>query len=316
MKTILFILLLTIYSLCQLQYTQGSYTGTGAEQAISLDFEPELVVTFSTGRYAIFKTYAHGGDSSSFFDLFADVTNEIKTLSSSGFTVGSGANSNTDGALVYYFALSGGDFEAVRYRGNSTDNRQITTSFTPAMVWVKEVNSTSPQGWRSTTHNTNQSSRLYDGGSFADNIQDFGSNYFELGTNVHTNQNGIHYVACVFKSSTYIELFTYTGNLEGNDRIIELTSNETPLSVMGGSLSSGTPHLFKSTDVPADTSYYFTDLAAVIGRWDEFDGGNVKVDAFNNNPIQTYHAFVFFETPESASSNMKMFNIFRRYLRY
>ena len=86
---------------------QGTYSGTGVSFDVdTVGFLPDYVMTKSesAGVGAVFKTTSHGSTNASSMISSADNTTWITALNWDGFTVGTGAAANTDGAEYNWVA--------------------------------------------------------------------------------------------------------------------------------------------------------------------------------------------------------------------
>jgi len=85
----------------------GTYTGNGVDgRAVSsVGFQPDLVWTKAAGTgNGVTRPVTLAGDSSQYFSNVANAAGKIKSLTSDGFTVGTGAEANTNGSVYRYAA--------------------------------------------------------------------------------------------------------------------------------------------------------------------------------------------------------------------
>jgi len=107
----------------------GSYTGTGAANAVTLGWAPELVIIKSAGKRAVY----HGplgwhGRSNYLTDLDSDY---LVTLTATGFSLTTHADVNADGVEYHYIATAEngtGVVAQTAWIGNITDNREIESA--------------------------------------------------------------------------------------------------------------------------------------------------------------------------------------------
>lgn len=96
-----------------LTWIQGSYTGNATDdRAVSgLGFQPDVVIVKGAGATpAVIKVSSLGSTNSKTMDVAgAFATNGIKGFSSGAFTVGTGANVNSNGVVYYFIAFDAGD---------------------------------------------------------------------------------------------------------------------------------------------------------------------------------------------------------------
>lgn len=259
LKCSVFILLLTLLLSAQ-RVATGTYIGNGSSLAIPVGFQPSMVITVSPSRIGVFKTTQHGTDSSSYFTATADSKTEITALTATGFTVGAGTNANPSGGRVRWTAFAGPKITFLKYKGNGVDNRDIATTVTPIVVLIKSI-STREVRWRCDKHTGDQSSSLNVGGSFADNIQAFGTNSFQIGANPNVNTAGVWHRAIIFAASDSIETFSASGN-GGGTVPITLTSALRSVVSIGSGTGANTHGWIQTKTFPQDTSYSFSSSAA------------------------------------------------------
>lgn len=98
----------------------GSYTGTGVSgNAITgVGFQPDIViVNSSVTQPGILKTTSMGGNNSAALNNGSIVTDQILSLDSDGFTVGSQLATNQATTVIYFIAMKAGNFNVPINRG-------------------------------------------------------------------------------------------------------------------------------------------------------------------------------------------------------
>ena len=127
----------------------------------------------------------------------AQAANLIQTLGTAKFTIGNDASvNNATGTPTYHaFAVEGGAaaYTTGTYAGNSTDNRNITTTgMNPILVFVKidfAVNGT----FRTDGMGGDKSKNFTPLAYAADEIQSLGTTQFQVGTASTVNLSGFNY---------------------------------------------------------------------------------------------------------------------------
>lgn len=266
----------------------GSYTGTGISQSITdVGFQPDLVFTKrESGTVGAWKSSVMSGTESAYLSTTANIaSNDINSLDTTGFTVGTRnpVNRNTD--VYYYFAFTEvpGFMEVGTYTGNGADNRNITNvdnpglTFQPDFMWTKaESNRFSVGSIRE--HYGDRSFRFSDGSSNRNYIQNLlAPNGFQLGSNIAVNQNGVDYYYVAFagapnrnvSSETYdMAQGSYTGSASG----FSLTGLgfEPDLVVINGDTTQN--GVFRTSLMAGDRTAYIAAGATV------FTGGILSLD--------------------------------------
>lgn len=69
------------------------------------NFQPDLVFLKGPLKNGVFRTASHSGDDTSFFNTNDNNTNQIQSFISTGFQIGTGAESNETGTTYYYYAI-------------------------------------------------------------------------------------------------------------------------------------------------------------------------------------------------------------------
>ncbi len=127
------------------EFVIGAFTGTGLARSITnLGMAPDMVTVSRNGASTpVWKTSAPttaAGTSLYFVNTADDATATlINTLTSNGFTVGTGATVNTANAVNVFFGFKeGANFDVGTYTGDGVAGRDVTgLGFDPDLVWVK-----------------------------------------------------------------------------------------------------------------------------------------------------------------------------------
>jgi len=183
--------------------TIGSYTGNGAAtRAITgVGFSPEYVSLLGAGAQAPVQRVS--GMTTSFrFGSGTSVANAVNIFDSDGFTVGNGAEANTNGTVYHYVAFNevAGTIQRASYTGNNTDNRAITgVGFQPDYMMIRANDTaTARVGRHRPAALTGTSSQFFSAAANdAAGIKALQSDGFQVGTNANVNANGVtyHYIA-------------------------------------------------------------------------------------------------------------------------
>lgn len=195
----------------------GTYTGTGAANAVTLGWAPELVIIKSAGKRAVY----HGplgwhGRSNYLTDLDSDY---LVTLTATGFSMTTHADVNADGVEYHYIAITEngtGVVAQTAWIGNVTDNREIEIANRAInLLFVKRDNQL-PAALRHECMSTD-SSILTTGGSGA-YIRSTAHGTATISAATHVNQNdgpatvgeGLEGIA--FCESPHCRLVQWVGN--------------------------------------------------------------------------------------------------------
>lgn len=183
------------------EFAVGTYTGTGAAKIITgLGFQPDFVLTKgSSTTKAIFRDSIDVGDVSHYPDGTANGTDQITSLDTSGFSLGTHADVNGNAVVYYWFAFkqATGRIKVSSYTGNNTDNTDITgVGFMPRLLLTKKDGASSCCV-RMSTYIGDKSSDLSTNALAANRIQAFITDGFNLGQDSSVNSNAIvyHYIA-------------------------------------------------------------------------------------------------------------------------
>ncbi len=204
----------------------GTYTGTGVDdRAVTIGFQPTLIIVKSAGaNEAIFRTSTMAPGYSAYFATnAANATNLVKSLTSTGFTVGTDASVNSNGVVYRYIAIgaSGANYNYNNYTGTSNDNENITgAGFQPTAVFVKR-NGADNARWK-TTSNTGEITMPFAASAYVatDDIQAFIADGFQVGTDTSVNfLNNVYYWFTFKDKSKVIAVGQYTGNGTDNTDI-------------------------------------------------------------------------------------------------
>lgn len=177
-----------------------SYTGNGTSQSINIGWQPAFVMVkgnqSTTGAY---RFEAQTGDATSVFYGAGNQTNNITSISSTGFALGGDTKVNSNAIAFHGFAFKTGlsYVKALSYTGNATDNRDYTTpDLGTIWSWIKGNTVDNPR-WR-TGGNIGDEAQAFDASSAANMIKKNTAKGVQFGSD--TAVNGV-------SSNTYYGLF-------------------------------------------------------------------------------------------------------------
>ncbi len=229
----------------------GVYHGTAIDNLNikKIPFQPAYVaIKRNNSTAGVFKTASHTGEVTSLFSATADsATDNIQSLTSDGFQVGTNATSNSSGSLHRWFAFKAGpDFVTGTYTGNGVDDREISgVGFTSGWMHIKRT--TAVNGVHRSQRLVGDSSQYFTAtANVAGRIKSITSDGFTLGTQTEVNLDtaSYYYVCWKGNSSPTVSLNTadesvtsdttpsldFTGTDENGDDIryqIQIDSNNT-----------------------------------------------------------------------------------------
>jgi hypothetical protein len=95
-------------------YKTGTYTGSGATQAITLGFKPEFVLGFNQTDGDGFWFHINGMTAATVASVDSEVGAETNgcTLTPTGFSLGSDAEANESAKVYIYFAFGNANLDA------------------------------------------------------------------------------------------------------------------------------------------------------------------------------------------------------------
>ena len=257
----------------QMLVRSGRYTGDGADgRAIYVGFQPDVVFIkrdegSGTGdpNYPQARTSTMLGDTTKHMSFLGAGTyaGGIKSLDAAGFTLGTSANVNGNGAPFYWMAFkaAAGQLKVGTYTGNGADNRSITgIGFAPDYVMLLPE-STSPPVHRSSAMPGEMTFGV-DAGIYATNtVQTLEADGFQVGTAAQANQGGVtyHYVAGNATPGR-LGVGQYTGN--GTTLNVDTVGFE-PELVMVRRATTSRPWVLKPAATGLNTDYivFFNDYS-------------------------------------------------------
>lgn len=201
----------------------GTYTGNGnASRSISgLGFRPEMVLIKSNSAVspALATSSMPVGEAKTLNGAMPLETDVVLSLDADGFTVGGTNRVNGAGTAVYWVAFAGTGLRVTSYTGNGNDDRAITgLGFAPLAVWV--IPDTTETGLFRTASMPTETCYFFNNFSGTNRIQALLADGFEVGDDIHVNQNGTRYHVVAFgAASGAVAQGLYTGNGSDGRRI-------------------------------------------------------------------------------------------------
>ena len=184
----------------------GTYTGNGTSQSpTGFGFSPEAVILMGNNN-ARAVTRMSGMTRSFGLDNTTGVTTAVTSLDADGFSVGNGAEANTNGVAYHYVAFNdfANSIDVASYTGNNTDPNNIASvGFQPAFVMVRANDTATGRraNWRPSSL-AGDSTLLFTGTAATNNrIQALQANGFQLGTQTDVNANAVTYHYLAVRSS-------------------------------------------------------------------------------------------------------------------
>lgn len=182
----------------QSYFRTGKYRGNATDNRDfttgGLAFTPDMVYTkIDGGTVPCFRTSAMSGDTSAFMSATLSAANNIQSLISNGFQLGTASESNGN-FDYYFFALKAlaGVFAVGSYAGNGASNSITGVGFKPDMVIVK--NSATSDAARLLTKDmvtdTVNSVFMTSTASNATGILTLDTDGFSVGSHASVNGNG------------------------------------------------------------------------------------------------------------------------------
>ena len=277
----------------------GSYSGDGLDnRAISgVGFRPDLVIIKArdSAQKAVWRSSTMSGDKTVFFtDAAAVFADAIQSLEADGFTLGTHASVNSNGATYDWqaFADSGaGDFCVGYYTGDGTDNRNITgLGFDPDFVCVKRQSYGWYSRWRTSSNSGDQAMSFDSEADLSNEIQGFVTDGFQVGTNQNANGAIYYYWACkaVAGQAAY---GSYTGN-GADDRDITGVGFQPDL-VWVKRASSLTAGVMRPSSVAGDSTEFFNTSAAAADHVQTLQSDGFQVGTLENASGSAYRWFAW-----------------------
>jgi hypothetical protein len=184
----------------------GNYTGNGANRSFTgFGFSPEAMIVF--GNNAARAVSRMSGMTRSFgFDNTTGTTTAVTALGADGFSVGTGAEANTNTVAYHYVAFNdvANSIDVASYVGNNTDNRGIATvGFQPEYALIRANDTTTGRSANARPSSLAGDNTLLFTATAAGNnrIQALQATGFQVGTSTDVNANTVNYNYLAVRSS-------------------------------------------------------------------------------------------------------------------
>lgn len=280
----------------------GAYLGNGIDSRNIgwLPFQADLIsIKANAATAGTFRTSAHSGDQSGFYAATAEAANNVQSLNSDGFQVGTAANVNTAATVYWYFGFKNGtNFKVGTYSGTGSSQTISAVGFQPDYIWIKATAATRGVQ-RNSSGAANSSIPFINVANVTNAITAIVSNGFTVGTAAETNSSGTNNYRYVAWKNNYTPLSSpsytmKTGYFVGNGAYKAISGlGFMPELIILKSDSSTTGTLFKSKYMPSNVVSYFIatadSTAGIIALGS--DGFTVSSSANTNNVRYTWIAF-------------------------
>jgi hypothetical protein len=286
-----------------LRMASGSYTGDAVDGRAIADpgFQPDLVIVKGdSANQAVGRTSTMTGDNSKPMPAATALSpNRIKSLTASGFTIGTDAQVNTNGVAYNWtaFKASAGALKVGTYTGDGQASHPIAgVGFAPEYVAVIGAGATS-----SLQRFTGMSTSFKFGSvtGTSSGIDSLDGNGFTVGSAAETNTNGTtyHYVAFNQVAGS-IKRGTYTGNAQDNRNVTGVGFQPDYVMVRPNDTATARKGRHRPAALGGTSSQFFTaDANDALGiKALQSDGFQVGTDGSVNANNVNYHYIAFTNT--------------------
>ncbi len=288
-----------------LQMATGTYTGNGTSQSITgVGFQPDVVIIKGdTNKNAILRSSTMTGDASkSLVGNPSLQSGRIESLDTDGFTVGTNADVNEDSTAYYWVAFEepAGQLDVGTYPGNSTDNHDISgVGFQPDYLIVLS------EGTHNVLHHSSTmpadfSVRFSEQTNYADRIQVFQSDGFQVGLDNQVNLSGTTYHYVAFKESAgQMKVGSYPGDDAPAHNITGVGFQPAYLILK----AEGVNAAHRTSSVTGDATLDFKTVANYADGIKELqtDGFQVGTHSKVNQSTRTYYWMAFANVAASST---------------
>ena len=280
----------------------GAYYGTGIDNntITRLPFQADLLTVKRSGSTGgVFRTSSQSGDTSSYFAATNDAANNIQSLNSDGFQVGTNLNVNGSASIYWYFGFKdGASFTVGSYSGTGSAHNITSVGFQPDNIWVKRSAGTATRGVERTSAGATDSALPFiNAAAITGAITGIVSNGFTVGTAAETDaaSTTYWYVAWIDNYSPSTPTYQMqTGYYVGNTNPVQITGlGFRPQLVVIKSDSTTLAAIFSTTAMPGpNTAYFIANADSTTGFVNlEKDGFTVSSTASSANVRYTWIAF-------------------------
>ena len=277
------------------RFASGSYTGNGVDsRAISgVGFRPALVlIKGNSTALGVGRTSTMSGDATKPLSGGGALTaNQIQSLDSDGFTIGTNASVNTSGTAYQWAAFASGvEMKVGSYTGNGSASHAITgVGFQPETLLVLPATAQTAV-MRSTGMTT--TFPLGAGTGATNQIDSLNADGFTLGNSAVTNASGAAYHYIAFDSASGISRAgTYTGSGADNRAVTGVGFQPRFLLARANDTATSRRALWRTSSLSGDATLSFTGTAnaANLIQALQTDGFQVGTDGNVNASAITYH---------------------------
>jgi hypothetical protein len=302
----------------------GTFTGDGLDDKnISTSFTPQAVwlksVSTTSAKDAMLSTSDFNGDWSAHFNDYSNAaTNDIQSLSTNQFQVGTAAEVNTLNDAYHYIIWGGNtisgsgtfNFSTGSYSGTGVAQSVTGIGFRPDVVIIKHTDQATDQYAVFATKMMPPNTTAYfsnGAANFAGGITSLDSGGFTVGTGATVNTSGDTYYWQAFGNAwdpldnagaADFALGMYTGNGIDSRNITNTPFTPELVTVKANSSGAG---IWRTSSMGADAASYFgatadgTDIIQALNS----NGFQVGTNATVNTSGTLYHWFAF-----DAGTNM------------
>src|SRR3990172_5427418 len=262
----------TFYTVEGMKVQSGSYIGNGVDnRAINVGFQPDVVFVKRNENlyFEVVSTATMPVDTTKSLDQSGAATfaSGIKSLTATGFTLGTNANVNASGAPYHWVAFQGaaGEMKVGSYTGTGVTRSITGVGFQPDYLITLPASSGFPDGVPLSRSLSMPANTSYDFNSTAygpgaDAINAFLADGFQVGTSLAVNKSGAtyHYIAWKVTPGR-IAVSSYVGNGIDNRNLDIVGFQPEWVLVKRGDNSRPWVHKPASTGMNANHSLAFID---------------------------------------------------------
>ncbi len=286
-----------------LRFASGSYTGNAQNDRpiAAPGFQPDLVIVKAdTNRIGVARSSTMSGDASKPLDgATALTTGRIKSLTTTGFTLGTNADVNANATTYRWMAFraSAGTLKVGSYSGNGAASQAITNAgFSPEYVALLGAG-----GQRAIQRFTGMTTsfRFGSGTATANGVNSLDAGGFTVGNAAEANTSGTtyHYVA-FNESAGSVKRATYVGNNTDNTNISGVGFQPDYVMIRANDTATAREGRHRPAGLTGASSQYFSGTAndAIAIKALQANGFQLGTNANVNATGVTYHYIAFRNT--------------------
>lgn len=252
-----------------LRYASGSYTGNGSDDRTitGVGFQPDVVlIKGDNTQVAVMRTATMSGDYTkpltlSSFGIQAALTpNQIQSLDSNGFTLGTHSAVNSSGTAYQWAAFQRGrQLRLGTYTGNGSSQSISGLGFQPEFVAVLGSGTQTPM-LRIAGMTSSYGFGLDNGGSTR--ITSLDADGFTVGSSSNANASGVTYHYLAFdKVAGVVQTGSYTGNAIDNTNVAGVGFQPEFVLARADDTSSFRRGVWRTQSLTGDSTLYFSPAA-------------------------------------------------------